>query len=53
MNFMDIDWPVTGNAAGCRKRAAFPLTPALSLGEREKFCRATDDPINLNFIQLL
>jgi hypothetical protein len=41
------------NPGRCRKKVAFPLTPALSLGKREKFCRVIISSPGYNFIQLL
>jgi len=50
---MNVHRRLKANPNRGRNSAAFPLTPALSLGEREKFCHAKERSIISNFIQSL
>jgi len=50
---MNVYLPFSANRDRCRKIAAFPLTPAVSLGERRRFCREMNSFEIVNFIPSL
>ena len=50
---MNVDRHSDQVMSNCRASASFPLTPTLSLGEREKLCRTKEDLMSSNFIQSL